>query len=149
MLRARRPRQILHLLALLAVSLLLAAPLLSRWQQAAPALLAAQPMCTERGPAVRALPGLAAVAPPGHAGPHAGEGRLAGGADSARHSPADHAGAACDYCLLAARLLPGLALLFVLLAAPCPARPPVGPVRAARAAPRWPAHAARGPPLAA
>jgi len=60
----------------------------------------------------------------------------------------EHAGHgdACEYCMMASRLMPWLAVLVLLLAA----MPVIAP-RVLRAVPtprslRWPAHAARGPP---
>ncbi|WP_176988496.1 hypothetical protein [Stenotrophomonas sp. SAM-B] len=60
----------------------------------------------------------------------------------------EHAGHgdACEYCMMASRLMPWLAVLILLL----PAMPVIAP-RVLRAVPtprslRWPAHAARGPP---
>ena len=61
---------------------------------------------------------------------------------------ADH-GAACDYCLIAARALAVVAalLLALLLRLPPTHAPP--PRRIALPATAWPAHPARGPPLIA
>lgn len=60
----------------------------------------------------------------------------------------EHAGHgdACEYCMMASRLMPWLAVLVLLL----PAIPVIAP-RVMRAVPtprslRWPAHTARGPP---
>lgn len=119
---------------MLAIVLMLAAPLLSRWQQARPGagVAAAGALCTSRG--LQALPALPTVAMSLHAGVRDDGGGMP-------HEPA------CDYCVLAARLLPLLALLLLVLpwlrqratlAPPCP--PLVG-------AGSWRAHAARGPPL--
>lgn len=119
---------------MLAVVLMLAAPVLSRWQQARSgdwAAATASALCTSRGlQSVLALPALSL---PAHAGAHDDDGMA--------H---EHV---CDYCLLAARLLPLLALLLLVL--------PWLRQRAPLAAPRapvvatgiWRAHAARGPPL--
>lgn len=121
----RRPPayDLMHRLALLAALLLLVAPPLSRWQQARAAM--PQPLCSQ----------------------HAAGRAPAGDAGMAAH--AGHEGAACDYCLLAARLLPGPVLLLQVTpprpATVCESRlPPAAP-----AMPPWPAHAPRGPPLAA
>lgn len=64
------------------------------------------------------------------------------------HDAATH-GEACDYCVLAARLLPVLivALLCLLQLRPTPA--PVFTQASVRAVFRWAALGARGPPLAA
>ncbi|WP_369915817.1 DUF2946 family protein [Xanthomonas sp. NCPPB 3005] len=134
MIRRRQPTSLWGTLALLAIALMLAAPLLSRLQQARSgdwAAAAAEALCTSRGlQPVLALP---AASSPAHAGVH-DDGGMA-------HEQA------CDYCLLAARLLPLLALLLLVL--------PWLRQRAPLAAPRapvvdtgiWRAHAARGPPL--
>lgn len=71
-------------------------------------------------------------------------------ADAAASNPHAEHGAACDYCLIAARALGVLLALLWLLPAPrgsgtAPSSPPA--VIAGRLA--WPAHAARGPPLIA
>ena len=58
-------------------------------------------------------------------------------------------GAACDYCLIAARLLPAVfCLLLALLWFGQPAVP-VPPRTGSPVPARWPAHGARGPPLLA
>ena len=122
------------MLAVVAIVLMLAAPLLSRWQQARSggwAAAAAGALCTSRG--LQSIFALPAVSLPAHAGVHDEDGM-------------PHA-QACDYCLLAARLLPLLALLLLVLPW-LRQRPPL-------ASPRppvvdtciWRAHAARGPPL--
>lgn len=130
----RRPTSPWRTLAALAIVLMLAAPLLSRWQQARSgdwAAAAAGALCTSSGlQSVLALP---AVSSHAHSGAH-DDGGIA-------HEQA------CDYCLLAARLLPLLAVLLLVL--------PWLHQRAPLAAPRaplvdtgtWRAHAARGPPL--
>ncbi|WP_372183627.1 DUF2946 family protein [Xanthomonas axonopodis] len=145
MLRLSRRHRLLPLLACLAVVLMLVAPLISRWSQAQPI----EPMCMGAAAlsAERALhaghrtppPGLAADA---HSGavvnmPHAGT-----------HDAATH-GEACDYCVLAARLLPLLmaALLCLLQLWPTPA--PTLTQASARSVFRWAALGARGPPLGA
>ena len=119
---------------MLAIVLMLAAPLLSRWQQARSgdwAAAAAGALCTSSGlQSVLALP---AVSSPAHSGAHDGGGMA--------HEQA------CDYCLLAARLLPLLAVLLLVL----PWLRPHAPLAAQRApvvdSGVWRAHAARGPPL--
>lgn len=141
--RSLRRHRWLHLLACLAVALMLVAPLISRWSQAQ----SAEPMCMS-GPALgmggslhtdhRAM--LAQTAAHQHdsvvspAKPQTG-----------KHAAATH-GEACDYCVLAARLLPWLALVVLCLLQIRPAPVPVhthahtGPVV------RWAALGARGPP---
>lgn len=155
----RRPPYAVFLqLAFVATLLMALAPLVSRWQQAhaeAPWMLMPDGM-------THAMP-----APPeahaGHAMPmhdmpmhdmgsdHALPMHAAPSThDTAAPSPpmSEHAGhgEACEYCMMASRLMPWLAVLIVLL----PALPVIAPrVPRAVAAPRslrWPAHAARGPP---
>lgn len=122
------------MLATLAIVLMLAAPLVSRWQQARSSAwtdAAAGALCTSRG--LQALPALPMAAVASHAGAH-DDGGL----------PHEQA---CDYCLLAARLLPWLALLLVLLPWVRQHAPRVAPRMPAVRAGLWRAHAARGPPL--
>lgn len=138
------------------------APLVSRWQQAhaeAPVML----MPIGMAHAMPAPPDVHA----GHAMPqHDMHHRLMphhdmamqpmavdatpGAHDAPAPSPpmSEHAGHgdACEYCMMASRLMPWLAVLILLL----PAMPVIAP-RVLRAVPtprslRWPAHAARGPP---
>ncbi|MCC8537510.1 DUF2946 family protein [Xanthomonas axonopodis pv. poinsettiicola] len=142
MLRSLRRHRPMHLLACLALLLLLVAPPISRWNQG----LAQEPMCTsgQAGSlAAMLLPQRAISAQ--HASHHA---ELA--AAISRH-PGDHDaahhGEACDYCVLAARLLPWLVLAVLCL---LQLRPTTTSTRAdapRRAALRWAAHGARGPPL--
>lgn len=126
------------MLAVVAIVLMLTAPLLSRWQQArsgdraaAAAAAAAGALCTSGG--LHSILALPAVSLPAHAGVH-DEGGMP-------HAPA------CDYCLLAGRLLPLLAVLWLVLPwlrqrpPPASARPLVVDTCS------WRAHAARGPPL--
>jgi hypothetical protein len=161
----RRPYAVLLQLAFVATLLMALAPLVSRWQQAhadAPLMLMPSGMA-------HAMP--VADAP---ADPHAGHGMPASHQhqhqampmhDMPMHGMATHAaapspsapappldehaghGEACEYCMMASRLMPWLAVLILLL----PALPVIAPtVLAAAATPRslrWPAHAARGPPL--
>jgi len=156
--RRRRPYAFFLQLAFVATLLMALAPLVSRWQQAhADAPVMAMPMGM-----AHPLPIAAAVDP--HAG-HAMPGHAMPGHDMATHAPhgdahatpatpvlpplGEHAGhgEACEYCMMASRLMPWLAVLVLLL----PALPVIAPrVLRAVAAPRslrWPAHAARGPPL--
>nr|WP_269450948.1 DUF2946 family protein [Stenotrophomonas sp. MMGLT7] len=158
-------------LAVLAVLLMLCAPLLSRWVQAHGPLPGprgpAAPAHTTSGAAHAGMPGhahadmamaadtgaAAAMAMTMHA--HAADGS-ADAATAAAHgshgqvgdSHAAH-GEACDYCLLAGRLLLVLAVAWLLLP---PLHPPLPLVR--RLLPVFVpvlrrAHAPRGPPLAA
>lgn len=120
------------MLAALAIVLMLVAPLLSRWQQMQPHAMASEPdaLCTSRGLQWPLSP----VATPAlHAG-HDADGAM----------PHEHA---CDYCLLAARLLPWLAVLLVLLPWLRHHAPRATPRAPAVTAGVWRAHAARGPPL--
>ncbi|PPT92410.1 hypothetical protein XthCFBP4691_04140 [Xanthomonas theicola] len=120
-------------LAVLAMALMLAAPLLSRWQQARSGdrAAAAGPLCSSRG--LQSLPPLPVVPVPVHPGTHDGAGLP--------HAPA------CDYCLLAARLLPVLALVLVVLRWLRHPAPRAAPRPPAAQRGMWRAHAARGPPL--
>ncbi|HCV95242.1 MAG TPA: hypothetical protein DGV23_00580 [Stenotrophomonas sp.] len=163
--RRRRPYAVLLQLAFVATLLMALAPLVSRWQQAhadAPLML---------------MPSGMAHAMPGPADPHAGHRTPAHTMPAAHLHPAmpmedmpmhdmsshalapspsahtppsdEHAGhgEACEYCMMASRLMPWLAVLILLL----PALPVIAPtVLRAVASPRslrWPAHGARGPPL--
>lgn len=56
-------------------------------------------------------------------------------------------GEACEYCMMASRLMPWLAVLLVLLPALPVIAPPVLRTVATPRSLRWPAHAARGPPF--
>lgn len=158
----RRPYAVFLQLAFVATLLMALAPLVSRWQQAhagAPVML----MPTGMAHAMPALPDVHA----GHAMPqHDMHHHLMPHHDMAmppmavdatpvaHDAPApsppmsEHAGHgdACEYCMMASRLMPWLAVLILLL----PAMPVIAP-RVLRAVPtprslRWPAHAARGPP---
>ncbi|MFT3762647.1 MAG: DUF2946 family protein [Pseudoxanthomonas sp.] len=127
-------------LASLAVLLMVCAPLASRWRQSQPSV-DGQPMCTAAG--LQSLDG-PAQSHAGHTVPSASAGESRGGPPT----HADH-GVDCDYCLLAARVLPVLAVALALppaLPAPAFANPDLLPPADA---PRWLAHAPRGPPLTA
>lgn len=163
----RRPYAVLLQLAFVATLLMALAPLVSRWQQAhaqAPVILMPPGM-------IHAMP----VPPEAHAGhdmshhdmqhdgpQHHGDEHHVRPmhplsmqtTPSAHDTPAspspmsEHAGHgdACEYCMMASRLMPWLAVLILVL----PALPVIAP-RVLRAVPtprslRWPAHAARGPP---
>jgi hypothetical protein len=151
--RRRRPYAVLLQLAFVATLLMALAPLVSRWQQA-------------QGDPVMLMPdGMAHVMPHHEMTPHAMPAHamamhggslhdMSGEAAAAAHpAPAaavdPHAGhgEACEYCMMASRLMPWLAVLILLL----PALPVIAPtLLRAVAIPRslrWPAHAARGPPL--
>ena len=116
-------------LAVVATLLMLVAPLVSRAMQAQPAAAVAV--------MAHAMPGMDHA---GHAPSMPEHGHDASSASHAAH------GEACDYCVLAMRLLPWVAL--ALLLAPLPCRwAPSAPRRVdVPASLRWPAHLARGPP---
>ncbi|MCW4454679.1 hypothetical protein OK348_07695 [Flavobacterium sp. MXW15] len=145
--RTARFQSFLLLLAFAAALLMAVAPVVSRWVQAQHATHAAMPATA---PAVQAA---AMEAHAGHhgmaAGEHAHHGMDHGTTAPAPQPPADpHAahGEACEYCTLASRLLPWLALLLVLAPLlPCIVPAIRGAAPAVRAL-RWPAHAPRGPP---
>jgi len=124
-------------LALLATLLMACAPVVSRWMQSAPSW-PAQAMCTTEG--LRLADGVLLA--------HAGHAGIAAQAPDAAPAHADH-GLACDYCVLAARVLPMLAFA---LPVP-PVLPVLAPVETTAFPPPtaspWPAHAPRGPPLRA
>ncbi|MGV8960993.1 MAG: hypothetical protein ACOH1V_11525 [Stenotrophomonas sp.] len=159
----RRPFAILLQLAFVATLLMALAPLVSRWQQAhADTPLQLMPMTTGGG--FHLMPATPAASP-AHAGPaghhgdhhamaghaqHPAAGVIPSANDAPVPMPVDaHAGhgEACEYCMMASRLLPWLAVALLLL----PLLPVIGPrVVRATATPRtlrWPAHGARGPPL--
>ena len=151
MLRHRRFLGLMHRLALLGALLMVLAPVVSRWlqgQDQAEPLRALAALCTSGGLRLVDLAG-AASQPAGH-GDHAtglAMDMAAMGHAAPDGMPADHHdGMACDYCLLAARLLPFV--LILLLLPLLQAAPSLLPEH--RAPPRqalpWPAHAARGPP---
>ncbi|WP_434987768.1 DUF2946 family protein [Xanthomonas melonis] len=147
MLGSFRHHRLLQRLACLAVLLMLVAPLISRWIQ----MPAQEPMCTS---GVSASIDTASLAPGQfashqhashqHASHHAGH-AAATTPHAGDHAAASH-GEACDYCVLAARLLPWLIVAVLCLLQLRPS-----PISAASAAPhraalRWAALGARGPP---
>ena len=117
-------------LAVVATLLMLVAPLVSRAMQAQPAATVA--VMAHAMPDMDHAMHMPAMPEHGHD-------------DASAASHAAH-GEACDYCVLAMRLLPWLAL--ALLLAPLPYRlAPIVPRRVdVPASLRWPAHLARGPP---
>lgn len=144
--RSFRHHRWLHLLACLAVALMLVAPLISRWSQAQ----SVEPMCMS-GPALDAGGSL-------HTGHQAMPAQTAAHHHDSAASPAkpqtgEHAagmhGEACDYCVLAARLLPWLALLVLCLLQLRSAPAPMHTHARAWSVVRWAALGARGPPLQA
>lgn len=131
------------LLALAATLLMALAPVVSRWVQAGQGAHASM---------AHAMPAMAmpdTVPAEHHAmDAHAGH----GAAESAigKTPPADpHAahGEACDYCTMASRLLPWLAVLLVLAPLLYRIAPQSPRATVFAAGLRWPAHLARGPPL--
>ncbi|MGF6417983.1 hypothetical protein ABH900_001454 [Stenotrophomonas sp. AN71] len=135
--RLSRPQHFLLQLAVLATLLMVFAPLVSRALQASPmdhaAMMGMDHTAMGHDMHDRVMAG--------H-DPH-------GAAPAAPNRPADpHAmhGEACEYCVLAMRLLPWLAVLVLLL--PLLWRPRLVFPWSQQALPalRWPAHAARGPP---
>lgn len=158
----RRPYAVFLQLAFVATLLMALAPLVSRWQQAhaeAPVMLMPTGMAHAMSGPLDAHAGhvmahqdmqhdgtqhhhMATQPMPVHT--------MQGAHEQAAPSPpmGEHAGHgdACEYCMMASRLMPWLAVLILLL----PAMPVIAP-RVRRAVPtprslRWPAHAARGPP---
>lgn len=149
MLRQHRFLQVMHRLALMGALLMAIAPVVSRWVQSATDPLG-QPtaLCSSRGMQQLDLGVIMASA---HAAHTMSMDLAMPGMDhgNAGAMPVDHHdGVACDYCVLAANLLPfvlGLLVLPLLLHAAM--RLPVVQ-RMPRAASAWPAHGARGPPHA-
>ncbi len=160
--RRRRPYAVLLQLAFVATLLMALAPLVSRWQQAHgdPVMLMpggmAHVMPVEAAGAGMSHHGMTPHAMPAHAMPmhgtslHEMSSEAAAAAHTAPAAAVDpHAGhgEACEYCMMASRLMPWLAVLILLL----PALPVIAPtLLRAVVLPRslrWPAHAARGPPL--
>lgn len=164
--RRRRPYAALLKLAFVATLLMALAPLVSRWQQAQGPSVMLMP-----GGMAHVMPRSAASLEPmphsgmSHHDMHAMAASDSDTHDMAMHDMSGHAaatahpqpaapidphaghGEACEYCMMASRLMPWLAVLIVLL----PALPIIAPtVLRSVATPRslrWPAHAARGPPL--
>ncbi|MBB5942312.1 DUF2946 family protein [Xanthomonas sp. 3307] len=132
MFRLRQPPSLWAVLAALALGLLLLAPPISQWRQAQAeaAALQDQALCTSGGLRLAALAGAMSAA---HGGHHDDAGLA--------HAPA------CDYCLLAARLLPWVALLLALLPWRCPPAPVAALRRRVVTATARRAHPVRGPPL--
>lgn len=149
MLRQRRFLQVMHRLALMGALLMAIAPVVSRWVQSnTDPLGQLTALCTSRG--MQQLD-LGAVMASAHA-THAMSMDLAmPGMDhgNAGAMPADHHdGMACDYCVLAANLLPFVLVLLVLpLLLQATLRLPAAQM-VPRATSAWPAHGARGPPNA-
>jgi hypothetical protein len=151
MIRSRPFLTFMHRLALVATLLMVCAPLVSRWLQALPG--DAQPLCTSEG--LREVMSVLPQASAAHVG-HAMHAVAATAGDTYEgqrpvDEMADHTdhGFACDYCVLAARLLPWLAVALLLLPLLRAIAPQFRVLLLVPAAPHWPAHAPRGPPLLA
>jgi hypothetical protein len=147
MLRQRRFLQVMHRLALMGALLMAIAPVVSRWVQSdTDPLRQLTALCTSRGMQQLALGAVMASA---HAAHTLSMDMAMSGMDhgDAGAMPVDHHdGMACDYCVLAATLLPFVLVLLVLpLLLHAAMRLPVMPM-VPRAASAWPAHGARGPP---
>ncbi|MET1022998.1 MAG: DUF2946 family protein [Pseudoxanthomonas sp.] len=144
MLRRRRFLLTMHRLALMGALLMAVAPLVSRWVQAQVPAAAepSQAMCHGMARAMQAM----AMPAMSHAGSAMDMSGTVMDHEDGLPMPAGHDGAACDYCVLAAGLLP---FVLVLLLLPL-LRPAVVRLSALLVPPRtafpWPAHAARGPP---
>jgi len=173
--RRRRPFAVLLQLAFVATLLMALAPLVSRWQQAqGPQVMLMPGGMAHVMPTVAAAedPGAVHPHPAGHSGTahhdmprhdmsmhnmamhgastHDMPASPAASADPAASPPIDpHAGhgEACEYCMMASRLMPWLAVLILLLPALQLLAPAVPRTVATPRSLRWPAHAARGPPL--
>lgn len=137
----------MHRLAVLAVVLMVCAPLVSRWLAAG----AMDEICAQGQAESLAMVGMSAPPPmQAHdaADMHMAHHSSMSMGDMGMSGHVDH-GALCAYCVLAANLLPGVLILLVLLAA----APVSMPLPVWRRIPvhslAWPAHPARGPPLAA
>lgn len=169
--RRRRPFAVLLQLAFLATLLMALAPLVSRWQQAHGPSVMLMPggmahvmprgaadvdPTPDSGMSHHDMQAMAASDSATHAmamhrmSMHEMSGHAAAPADTAPGAPIDaHAGhgEACEYCMMASRLMPWLAVLILLLPALPVIVPPVLRTVATPRSLRWPAHAARGPPL--
>lgn len=169
--RRRRPFAVLLQLAFVATLLMALAPLVSRWQQAQGPSVMLMP-----GGMAHVMPhGAADIDPTPDSGMSHHDMHAMAASGSATHAMAMHHmsmhdmsgpaaavavtdpaapidphaghGEACEYCMMASRLMPWLAVLIVLLPALPVIAPPVLRTVAAPRSLRWPAHAARGPPL--
>ena len=138
------------LLALAAALLMALAPVVSRWIQSAPGTHTAMahamaPMAM--APSAPAVPPMS-DAHAAHAG-HMDAGKATAPDTDKPRPPDPHAahGEACDYCTMASRLLPWLALLLVLAPVLYRVAPQAPRATVSSAGLRWPAHPVRGPPL--
>ncbi|WP_269792006.1 DUF2946 family protein [Stenotrophomonas sp. Iso1] len=141
--RSARFQSFLLLLAFVAALLMAVAPVVSRWVQAGH---------TQHAAMMEMAPAATSSVHAGHhdmtAEEHARHMAAAAPANMPQAPVDPHAahGEACDYCTMASRLLPWLAVLLVL--APLLYRLAPESPRTLRlpADLRWPAHLARGPP---
>jgi hypothetical protein len=130
----------MHRLALIAALLMVVAPLISRWLQWQPETT--MPLCTDAARASTEVQMLGDAS--SHAGHHADAAQRPASPAAAEHAMHEYA---CDYCLLAARMLPWLALAVLLWWLPRCRRVFAAAIYPVVATPPWPAHAARGPPV--
>lgn len=168
--RRRAPYAALLQLAFVATLLMALAPLVSRWQQAQGPQVMLMP-----GGMAHVMAAAIVAEEPAEAPAPAMDHHAMGHHDMAMHDMAMHDmsthdmaaprgastdpapspsvdphaghGEACEYCMMASRLMPWLAVLFVLLHALQLSAPAVPRTVATPRSLRWPAHAARGPPL--
>ena len=148
MIRSRLLMTTMQRLAALAVLLMLVAPLVSRWVQTQREM-ALGAMCTAQGMEMSAvlpmmgmvhdMSGMAHDMRGGYVHGEKGGGHADGG--MATHEEA------CEYCALAARLLPLLLVLVLLAPLLYRQASPLWRAFVFVAGVHWPAHPARGPPL--
>ena len=140
MIRSRTLLTLMHRLAFVAVVLMVGAPLLSRALQAP--FIQAQAMCTHAGASGEVMEALSLA--------DLAQTMRDGGADTSggSHDLPGHGGndVACDYCVLAARLLPWLVVALWVLPLLRVRTPDFRVLPSAAVAALWPAHAPRGPP---
>jgi len=149
--RKARFQSLLLQLAMVAAVLMAAAPVVSRWLQAQHG----QMQMSMQMSGMTAAP-MGKVAADPHAAHHAMHGSHEHAAPAVPNTPQSHPsapdphaahGEACDYCTMASRLLPWLAVLLVLaplLYRLVPTSPRCIQLPSSL---HWPAHPARGPPL--
>ncbi|WDS35785.1 DUF2946 family protein [Pseudoxanthomonas sp.] len=147
MLRHRRFLLTMHRLALMGALLMAVAPVISRWVQSQASVGGSVAQVVQAMCHGQALPSAGKTVMPhvGHAMDMAMP--MTMDHDDGMPMPAGHDEAACDYCVLAANLLPFVLVLLLLpLLQSVIGRLP-GVLASPRASALWPAHAARGPPL--
>lgn len=137
--RPARFHSVLLYLALVATLLMALAPVVSRWVQSGHVQhIGAMVMSGEHA-------GHAAMTAAEHAHHMAGQASVV--VPKAPVDPHAAHGEACDYCTMASRLLPWLAVLLVLVPLSYPLLPSAPRIIPLPTSVRWPAHPARGPPL--